>query len=58
MAIAADDDVVAFLHECNAFHDYGGLAELANVLHPSPPLKDLFCTTCGFGEANVKVPGR
>ena len=55
---AADDDVVAFLHECNAFHDYGGLAELANVLHPSPPLKDLFCTTCGFGEANVKVPGR
>jgi hypothetical protein len=54
----ADDDVVAFLQECDAFHDYGGLVDLANVLHPSPPLKDLFCTTCGFGDANVKVPGR
>lgn len=50
---ACEDDVTAFLAECSAFHDYGGLAELANALHPEPPYVDLFCPVCGHGEAST-----
>lgn len=50
---ACEDDVTNFLAECGAFHDYGGLQELANALHPAPPLMDLFCPVCGHGEASA-----
>lgn len=51
---ATEDDVGAYLAECNAFHEYGGLAELANAIHPEAPFMDLFCPVCGHGEAGVR----
>lgn len=44
-----EDELASFLVECRVFHDYGGLRELANAVHPAPPLVNLFCPICGFG---------
>jgi hypothetical protein len=52
-----EDELASFLAECKAFHDYGGLKELANAVHPEPPLVNLFCPVCGFGFSDQQHGG-